>query len=481
MRLHVLVKGVGIAIAVSLVARPTVAQSDGHPDRPVPGPVPSLHFPKVQERRLSNGVRVIVLEDHSLPIVTVRLVLDMPDAFDPPGKEGLGGIAGAMMGEGTVTRSAEQLAVATAQLGNHVSPFGFTTVAGNVERSFDLMADQLLHPAFPQASLDRIKANAIAGVQHSRQSSDYMASRVFETTVYGPTHPYAAEETEASIASITRDDVIARHRAYDRPRNATFLVAGDLSADAAVAALSHAFAGWPSGGEPGRRPVRLPAGPGPTRVYLVDRPGAAQSTILVGGLGPRRDTPDYYAVKLMSTTLGEAFDSRLNLDLREAHGWTYGAHGGFEFRVVPEMGTFTATTDVATPKTDSAVTAMAADIAEIRTTRPVTDTELAFAKRTMTLSLPLELETIEQMAGATAGLIEQHLPFDYYDHLVARLMSVTTADAQAAAERQLDPAHLAIVVVGDRAKIEAGLRASHVAPVVVVTVDSATVPRRGKT
>jgi zinc protease len=457
-----------LSVAASLAPRPSRAQSDGHPDRPVPGPVPVLHFPRAVTRRLPNGVRVVVLEDHALPVVDVTLVMDLADVFDPTGKEGLGGFAGGMLGEGTTTRTADQLAEEKAALGNGVSAFGFTTVTGNVDASLALMSDQLLHPAFPAPSLERIRANAIAGVQRASQSPGYVAGRVFGTTVYGAGHPYASHATAASLASITRDDVVAYYAMYYRPKNATFLVAGDVTADSAVAMLSRAFKGWKGGGKAGRARVRVPPGPGLTRIYVVDRPGSAQSTMLVGGLGPRRDTPDYAALQLVSTVLGGAFNSRINLDLREAHGWTYGAHAGFAFRAAPEVGTFEASTEVATPKTDSALAAMMGEIAGVRGVKPVTDSELTFAKRAMTLGLPLRMETIEQVAGATAGLIEDGLPLDYYDHVVQRFTAVTVPDAHRAAARDLDPSHLAIVIVGDRAKIEAGLRASHVAPVVMV-------------
>jgi zinc protease len=463
-------KGAGLALCmiVGAGARAAWAQSDGHPDRPVPGPAPALHFPRAVTRQLPNGVRVVVLEDHALPIVSVSTVLHLPDAFDPPGKEGVGRMTGAMLGEGTISRTADQIAEAKADLGSGVSAYGFMTVTANVDRSLVLMADQLLQPAFAQASLDRVKANAIVSVQRAFASSGYLAQRVFANTVYGATHPYARAATEASLSSITRDDLVAYHTAYYRPRNTTFVVAGDITADSAVAKLRRAFAGWQGGGEAGQRSVAAPAGPGATQIYLYDRPGSPQSTILVGGLGPRRDTPDHYALDLMNAILGGSLNSRLSLDLRGTHAWTYGAGSAFDFRVVPEIGTFTAGADVAAAKTDSAVVALMGDLTALRTTRPVTDSELVFAQRAATLSLPLSLATVQKIAEATAGLIAAHLPLDYYDHLVERLSGVTTAEAQRAATRDLDPGHLAIVVVGDRATIERGLRATNLAPVVIV-------------
>jgi zinc protease len=419
-------------------------------------------------REMANGARVAIIESHGLPIVVVSAMFDLPDAFDPPGKEGVGGITGAMLREGTTSRRADQISDATAELGNDVSPNGFTTVTANVDSSLALMADELLHPAWPDAALTRIKAGASAQVKAMHEHSGYFASRVLANVVNGSAHPYAQSGTEESIAAVTKADLVAYHDAYYRPRNVTFLIAGDITPDVAVAKLERAFAGWARGGVSGQHPVAAPQWNGPTRIYLYDRPGSVQSTIIVGTLGPRRDAPDYYALELMNAALGGAFNSRLNLDLREKHGWTYGVHSGFRFRSVPELGTFQAGADVATPKTDSALVAMMADITGLTGAKPVTDSEVAFVRRKATMGLPLEFANLSEVAGAEAGLLGEHLPLDYYDHLVARYDRVTVADVERAAVQRLDPKKLAIVIVGDRKVIEAGLRAANVAPVVVV-------------
>jgi zinc protease len=330
------------------------------------------------------------------------------------------------------------------------------------------MADQLLHPAFPQDALDRIKANTVTALRRQKDSPDYLAGRVFDRVVYGAAHPYARHATEESVGAITRDDLVAFHRDYYRPRNTTFVVAGDVTPDSAVAALNRAFGGWEGGGKSGEVTIPAPQALGATKVYLYDRPGSPQSVLLVGQLGPRRDTPDHFALELGNTVLGGAFNSRLNLVLREEHGYTYGASSDFNFRRVPEPSTFAAGAGVATPKTDSALADMVQLIRMIRSERPVTDSELAFAKATEIRSLPRAFATVEQIAGAAANLLENHLPLDYYDHLTANVERVTTADAHAALATHLDPAHMAIVVVGDRKTIEPGLRAAGVGPVEIV-------------
>ena len=229
----------------------TVAMLGASPDsidRAVPPPVPpqpALRVPAVEMRRLSNGIRVAVLENHQLPIVDVRAIVEAPGAvLDPPGKDGLSSLTLRMLSEGTTTRSADALASAFADLGNHVSPTGFFTISQNVDRSLTLMADQLIHPSFPQTSLDRIKANTVAALQRQQDDADYLAGWVFDNTVYGVGHPWARAETPKSVGAITRADLVMFHDTYVAPRNITLVVAGDITPDAAVAALERAFGGW---------------------------------------------------------------------------------------------------------------------------------------------------------------------------------------------------------------------------------------------
>ncbi len=458
-----------------------VAQGDSHPPRPVAGASPAVRIPAIQVRTLANGIKVAVLENHQLPIVSVTTVVDAPRLLDPAGKEGVSALTAQMMAEGTTSKTADQIAQAEADLGNGVSATGFFTITRNVDGSLALMADQLLHPLFPQASLDRIKSNTIAGIQRQKDQPMYLARRVFANVVYGPGHPYARTETEASVGAITRDDLVAFHRDYYRPRNTTVIVAGDVTPDAIVPKLERAFAEWTGGGKSGEVTVTTPRAPGATQVYLYDRPGSPQSVIVAGQLGPQRDTKDFYALELVNTALGGAFNSRLNLDLREAHGYTYSAQSRFAWRRRPQRSTFQAAAAVATPKTDSALVDFAADMRDIRQAKPVSDSELVFAKRTATLSLPLAFSTVEQEAGAAAELFEYRLPLDYYDHLTANYEGVSLADARAAAQKYLDPSHMAIVVVGDRQAIEPGLQAAHVAPVAVVDLQANPITKTGTT
>lgn len=448
----------------------TEAQQLDRTTRPASATQPPLKLPAIELRKLGNGIEVAVMRDARLPVVSITAVLNISSAVDPADKIGLGDFTTAMLSEGTTSRTADQIADAVAALGGGVSATSVYTITGNVESALALMADQLLHPAFPQASLDRIKANAITGIQRQKEDPGYLASTVFGEIVYGSGHPYTRQRTEASVSAITRNDLVAFYDKYVRPPNVRFVVVGDITPDSAVAKLTPHFGTWQPGAS-AQVDIPTPPGPSTTTVYLYDRPGSPQSVIRIGALGPRRDTPDYDAIRIMNAILGGAFSSRVNMNLREQHGYTYGARTGFAYRRVPEAGTFTATAAVQSAKTDSSVIEFMKELRDVREARPITAEEFTFAQGQLTKQLPLQFETVQQRAAAIMNLVTNNLPLDYYETLSAKTAAVTREQAQAMARTYVTPDRLAIVVVGDRKTIEAGLRAANVAPVVVVGFD----------
>ena len=457
-----------LGVFLSGAARVSHAQELDRAKRPPSGAPASLRLPAIQMRTLKNGIKVAVLEQHELPVVSVRVVVDAQALLDPPGKEGVAGFTSQMLAEGTTARTADQLAEAFADLGNTVRPDGFTTVTANLDSSLVLLADMLLHPAFPQSSLDRIRQNSLAALKRSRDQPNFLARRVFVNAVWGAGHPYERTTTEPSLNAITRDDLVAFHGKYYRPQNVKIVVAGDVTPAVAAAKIEKALGKWPAGGFRARYviPPAKPMAPG--TIYLFDRPNSPQSVLLVGTVGPARNNPDFYAIDLMNTTLGGAFSSRVNLNLREAHAFTYGASTGFTYRMTPQPGEFVAASPVASAKTDSALVELLKELRDIRGTRPLTAAELAFAKSSATKSLPLNFETVDQIAGAGALVLREGLPLDYFNTLSARYRAVTASQANGAARKYIDPSRLAIIIVGDRKQIEAGLRAANVGPVVVV-------------
>ncbi|MDF1502319.1 pitrilysin family protein [Roseisolibacter sp. H3M3-2] len=450
---------------------PRAAGAAGRVDRSKPPalpPTPALRVPTITTRALSNGITVAVLENHEIPVVSVRALVDAPAVLDPAGKEGTGALAFAMLAEGTTTRTAEQLADAFAELGTAVAPTGFLTVTGNVDRALELMRDQLWNPAFPQAALDRIRANQVANLRRLKDQPTYLAGRVLANALYGAGHPYERATSEASLQAITRDDVAAFHDAYVRPQNVKFVVAGDITPAQAIEKLERVFARWPAGGKKAGYEVPAPPAIARTTIYLHDRPGSAQSVIYAASHGPRRDAPEYYALDLANTVLGGSFLSRLNTNLRETHGYAYGAGSGFSYRRRPEIGQFAASAQVQTDKTDSSVVEIVKELRDIAGARPITQAEYDLAMSNAVKGLPLAFETVSQLSGAATQILTDSLPLDYYANLSRNYEAATVASVNAAAKKYIDPAKLAIVVVGDRKQIEDRLRALNIAPVVVV-------------
>ncbi|MEO7102287.1 MAG: pitrilysin family protein [Gemmatimonadaceae bacterium] len=476
MRQRVLVAALGL-LSLGLF-EPAGLNAQSTLDRTKPPAVPAaqpLTFPKAQSRKLSNGVPVVVLEDHTSPVVSVVAIVYVPTRLEPAGKTGISTVLTSMLREGTTSMTADQLANAFADLGNSVSPTGFYTITANFDRSLALMADQLMHPSFPEEALTRIKANQVAALTRAKENPNYLASRAFANVVYGRGSVYARSATPEEVKSITHADVTSYYEKYYRPPNVTFVVGGDITADQAVAKLSKAFGSWAAGTK-AEMAIAPPKGVSKETVYIVDRPASPQSVLYVGTLGPPRDAQDYFATDLANVTFGGAFTSRINLNLREDKHYTYGANSFFQYRRVPQPSTFIVATAVSTATTDSSLVQMAKEFRDIRGARPITPAELAFAKGTATKGLPLQFETMSSQASAIAELITDGLPLDYYNTVVQHYRAVTLPEVQKAAVEHMDPSKMAIVVVGDRKVIEPGIKAANVAPVIVIDEEGNPVP-----
>jgi predicted Zn-dependent peptidase len=436
--------------------------------RPAAPPAAAFTFPAIERRTLPNGLEVAVVENHELPVVAVRVVAEGGALVDPPGKEGVFQLLTQMLREGTATMTADQLAEAFADLGNQVSPAGFTTVTRNLDRSLALMGDMLMHPAFPQAALERQKANLAANLQRAREQPGFVAQRIFGTIVYGPGHPYERAATERSVASVTRDDLVAYHAAYVRPQNVRLVIVGDVTAASVLPRVERARGAWEQGGTTVSYEVPPPKGAGKTTIYLFHRPNSPQSVVTMGQIGPSRTTDDFYALEVMNVVLGQLSGSRLSQNLREKHAYTYGINSFWQWRRSPEPATFLGSSSVVAAKTDSAVIEWVKELRGIRGERPVTERELDFARTNRVAGLPASMESNDQVAEAVANLLRNNLPADYYQQYVRRVAAITGADVAAVATKYVDPEGTAIVIVGDRKVIEPGLRAANVAPVVIV-------------
>jgi zinc protease len=445
---------------------------------PAPGKTPELHVPAWTKSTLANGADLIVSEKRNLPLVSFSITfLGGSNQFGDAAKTGLASVAASMMSEGTTTRDAEALSNELQLLGTSISTnigdesgsMSFVSSTAKFEQTLAILADVLQNPVFPAASLERIRAQRLVALTQGRAQPGTIAARVFPRILYGTSHPYGRVSTEGSIKAITRDDVVALHQTYFQPGRAVVTVVGDVNTAAVKPIVEKALAGWARGGD---RPVfNYPAVPAreKTTIYLVDKSGAAQSVVSIGQPGPPRSTPDYYALQVMNTILGGMFQSRLNANIREEKGYSYGVNSGFSYGKGP--GPFSADGEIVSDKTAEALIEFMKELRGILGERPVTDEELKTAKESLIQRLPSTFGSVAGINGALSNLWTQGLPDDYYQQYSARIAAVTKADVVAVAKKHIDLARMAILIVGDRASIEAPLKATGVAPIVVVDIE----------
>ena len=464
-----------IAVAV-LAALPVVAQQALDRTRvPAAGKTPVLRVPVWTRASLGNGVELVVSEKHDLPLVSFSITfLGGADQYEKADRRGLAALTAAMMSEGTATRDGEVLSNALQLLGGTISTsigsesgsMSFVSAAGKFPQTLDLLADMLLHSTFPADALERIRQQRLVALTQSRARPDSIVSRVFPRVLYGQAHPFGQSVTEESLKAITKNDVAAFHQVYFRPGHALISVVGDVQAATARATVEKALASWTAGGDkPSFSYPETPA-PHPTTIYIVDKPGAAQSTFAIGIPGPSRNTPDFYALQVMNTILGGQFQSRLNANIREEKGYSYGVSSSFAYG--KGHGPFRAGGDVVSDKTDAALVEFMKELKGIVGTRPVTDEELTTAKDALVQRLPAAFASVASVNGAITSLWVQGLPEDYYQQYSKSVGAITKEDVLRVAKKYVDVDHLAIVIVGDRASIEVPLKATAIAPIAVL-------------
>jgi zinc protease len=399
------------------------------------------------------------------------------DQFEPTNRRGVAGLAASMLSEGTTTRDGEALSNALQTLGTSVQlrvdsesgMMGFVSTSGKFAPTLDLLADMLLRSTFPAPALERLRAQRLVALNSSNAQPGAIASRVFPKVLYGTDHPFGQLVTEETLKAITRDDVVAFHKNYFQPGRAAIVVVGDVTPASAKAAVEKALAAWPAGGsKPAFTYPPLPAA-GPTTIYLVDKPGAAQSTFAIGVPGPPRKTPDFFALQVMNTLLGGMFQSRLNANIREEKGLSYGVNSRFAFGKGP--GPFRAGGDIISAKSDVALTEFMKEFRGIQGSRPVTDDELQMSKNSLAQSLPERFASVSGIGDAIGTLWQQGLPDDYYQQYQKAINAVTKADLVRVAKQYIDLEHLSIVIVGDRATIEGPLKATGIAPIVGLDIE----------
>ena len=447
------------------------------PDRSKPpsiGPAPSLKLPQVEKRTLSNGLQVWVMGVHKVPTVHLELAIRTGVAADPQGKFGLSSLTADMLDEGAGSRSALEIADAVDYLGAELTTLGsvdatFVELHVPVARLADalpIMADVVARPTFPEAELKRLREERLASLLEMQDDPEQLIQVAFPRLVFGTQHRYGTPMigTAATIKGFTTADLKAFHAAQFTPANAILVVAGDVTADAVVPMLEQALGGWK--GPAGPKAPAVPAAAQLTarHVYLIDKPGAAQSQIRIGWIGVPRSTPDYFPLRVLNTILGEAFTSRLNTNLREVHGYAYGASSRFDMRL--SAGAFSASAGVQTDKTGESVKEFFNELTRIHA--PVGAEELEKARNYLALLMPRSFETTRGTADALAQAWIYGLPADYYTTFAERVRAVTAADVKRVADKYIQPDKLAVVIVGDRKTIEPAVKALNLGTLTVV-------------
>jgi zinc protease len=432
---------------------------------PKPKPDPTLTLPRVERRRLSNGLTVEFVRYDKLPIVNMHLLIKTGAAADPKDKAGLAEMTSALMDEGTKSRTSLQISDELANIGARlriVSGWDATNVnllatTRQLDRALDIFADVINNPSFPEAEFARQKRQRMIALQQQRENANAIANIVYSSILYGREHPYghSAIGSQQSLAAISREDVQRFYETYYRPNNATLIVVGNVDANALMPKLERAFGGWKSAEVP-KINFSAPPARDKAAIYLVDRPHAAQSVIQIGQVGVARSTPDYFPLLVLNTLLGGSFVSRINLNLREDKGYTYGARTAFEYRM--EAGPFVAAAGVQTAVTKESVIEFMKELNDIRGKRPVTPAELEYAKQAIIRGFPRGFETPEQIAANLSNAALYNLPDDYFNNYIGRVRSVTLEDVNRVAQKYLDPSRMAILIVGDQKVIEPGLR-----------------------
>ena len=459
-------------------ALPAAAQVDRSAP-PAPGPAPTVTLPAIQKRALSNGVPVWIVEQHEVPVAQVDLIVKTGSAADPAGKYGLASFTSAMLDEGAGSRDALQIADAidyvgaelTTGSGVDASSVRLHVPVARLGDALPIMADVALHPTFPASEIDRLRNERLTDLQQARDDPSDIIRGAFPLVVFGLQHRYGTggAGTTATIKSFTAEDLKGFHAAQYQPANAALLVVGDVTPDAILPLLEQAFGSWKRSGPAATATVAEPPQLRARKVVIVDKPGAAQSQIRIGWVGVPRATPDYFALEVLNTILGGSFTSRLNQNLREQHGYAYGAGSAFDMRRT--SGVFFAAAGVQTDKTGESVGEFFKELTGML--KPIPAAEVARAKNYVALSYPRNFETTRDIAAELADMIVYNLPDDYFNTYVQKIQTVTPEQIQAAAKKYIQPDKFAVVIVGDRKTIEAPVRGLNLGPMTFMGVEEA--------
>jgi zinc protease len=443
------------------------AESAGREALPVGAAEPDFHLPAIQRATLSNGMQLIVVEKHELPVVNLHVVFPAGRAHDGVATPGLAEMTAAMWDEGTARRSAEEIAAELGGMGATISIFAdwddtsarLFSLKRHLPAALDIFTDVLRNPTFPAPELHRQQIAALGRLTQLRNEPTALASLAATQLLYGYDHPYGHPQwgNAAVIKALKSDDLQHFYEQHMRPETAAVIAVGDITLDDVKPQLEKALGSWKSNSARPAEPRFAPPEARPTSLVLIDNPHAAQSVIHVALIGSPRNTPDFFAQNVMNMIFGGQFSSRLNLNLREQKGYTYGARSVWEWRV-HEAGPYSAATSVQTAVTAPALSEFLKELAGMVGSKPVEEKELDFCKKYVTRGYMGGFETASQVATQLEMLFVYQLPDDYFNSVVPGVRGVTAEDAMRVAKKYLALDRLTIIVVGDLQKIQPELQ-----------------------
>ncbi|MFN0149698.1 MAG: M16 family metallopeptidase [bacterium] len=449
----------------------------------LPQPGPDLRFtpPSIERAKLGNGLELYVVRKNSLPLVQANLMIKSGWASDPADKPGAAALTAALLDEGTQKLAALEISETAKSLGANLgtgseydgSSVTLNVIKRNIAPAMNLMREIALRPTFPASEVERQRQIYLGRITQEEKQPFVSAFKTFQRELFGKDHPYGqpftGSGTAASISAITRDDLLAFYRAHYYPNNAALIITGDVTMDEAIELAEKTFGSWEPG-EVAKHDVPTPPALKETRICIVDKPGAAQSTITVGHLGLRRGDPAFDTFDVMNNTLGGQFGSRLNMNLREDKGYSYGT---FALALgLRGVGPYVVFAPVQTQSTKEAISEIVKEIRDITQSRPATDEEVANSKSNLVQSFPQKFTSAAGIANEVESIVMYDLPETEWKDYVARINAISGQSATKVAKDFLRPDALLIVVVGDREKIEAGIRELGLGDVEVVTVAS---------
>jgi zinc protease len=452
---------ISVIVALSLLFTAQVFAQIDRSKQPTPGPAPKASFPAFAEAKLDNGLKVFVIENHSQPVITFRLLIKSGSEFDGA-HSGIASFVTDLLTSGTASR--DKLAFAReedllglsigASAGDDMMSLSGSGLKKHMPKLLELMTDALLHPTFPQAELDKVKKQALSGLESTKKDPDAVMSRLSITSCFEG-HPYARFQTERDVEATTQEELVRFHQTYFVPNNASIAIVGDVTMKEILPVLKKYFGTWKKGEVPTASFPTPPAMKG-TSVRLVDL-GATQtqSAIAVLTTAVPRNDPDFIALQLMNSIIGGGFSGRLFQNLREQHAFTYGAYSNFDARKM--AGSWSASANVRRAATDSAFTEILREMAIMRN-ETVTDSTLTMHKQYLSGQFLLSLESPATVAQRVQFIDLYNLPKDYYRTYVSSLMRVTAADLQRLARKYLDAKNATFAVVGDASAISAKLQ-----------------------